>query len=105
MSQTSPSVSSRFLTRSASLGSSSIDRIRKGCRILFSYASWRWLIDDGPENAQFLDGVHKLMKVYWLHDIGVHAEFVACHHVPFLFRRGEHNYGNHSQRIVGFNLF
>src|SRR5271154_463667 len=90
--------------RSASFGSSSIDRTRKGCRMLFSYASWRWLIDDGPENAQFFDGIHELMKVNWLHYVCVHAEFVACHHVPFLFRRGEHNYRNHSQSPVGLNL-
>ncbi len=44
------------------------------------------------------------MKVNWLYYVRAHSEFVACHHVLFLFRRGQHHYGNHAQLPVGFNF-
>src|ERR1017187_7884156 len=85
-SQTMPSVSSRSRISSVSLGSSSIERIRNGDRMLLPHTSRRRLVDDCPENAQFLDGINKLMKVNRLYHVRVHSEFVARHHVLFLFR-------------------
>ena len=48
------------------------------------HAARRRFIDHRPEDTQFLHGIDKLVKVDRLHDIGVHPELVASHHVFFL---------------------
>src|SRR5580704_4706459 len=64
---------------------------------------WRY-IDDCPKDTQFADGVDELMRIHWLHHIGVHSELVAGYHVLFLARRREHHHRNDSQLRVGFDL-
>src|SRR5208337_5384250 len=51
--------------------------------LFLSYAPGWWLVDNRPKHAEFLDGVHEFVEIYWLHHIGVNAQFVAGHHVLF----------------------
>lgn len=68
------------------------------------YTPGRWFVDDRPENAEFLDRIHELVKIHWLDHVGVDPELIARHHVPFFPRRSEHDYGNHPQAVVRLDL-
>jgi hypothetical protein len=46
-------------------------------------AGW-WLVEDGPEHAQVLDGLEELAKPDRLDHVGVHAELVAALQVRLL---------------------
>src|SRR4051812_43382818 len=101
---------------SASLGSSSRCRIRRGDVIMVplaaptsfslfpSHASWWGLIDDGPETPQLLDGVDELVEIDRLYHIGVHAILIARDQVSLLTGRREHYHRNHFQLLIGFHL-
>src|SRR5277367_2037332 len=102
--QTRPAVSRRSPISSASVGSSSIERIRNGLCMSLPNAARRRLVDERPENAQFLDGIYKLMKIDRLHNIGIHAEFVAGHQVFFFSRRGQNDHRNQSELGVGLDF-
>src|SRR5215470_17454711 len=72
--------------------------------LFLSYASWWRLIDYGPENPKFFDGINKLVEINWLDHIGVHAKFIARDHVSFLMGRREHDHRNHAQFLISSNL-
>src|SRR5262249_28553472 len=104
---TSPA-SSCSRTSSASLESSSSSNIRRGPVMLPSshcllHAPRRWLVHDGTEYAHPRDRVPELVEVDRLHDIGVHAELVAPHHVLLFMGGGQHHHGNHPQPLVGLD--
>src|SRR5262249_5689073 len=71
--------------------------------LFLSNAPGRWLVDDGPKDTQFFNGVDKLVEIHRLHHVGVHAQFVAGNHIAFLARRREHHHRDHFQFLVGFD--
>src|SRR6476646_7679624 len=89
---------------SASPGSSSSKRIRRGDVTLSSYAAWWRLVDDRPEDAQFFDGVDELVEINRLYDIGVDPELVASDHVSFLVGGRQHHHRDHLQALIGPDL-
>src|SRR5277367_5008637 len=76
-SQTIPSLWSRSCISSASFGSSSRERIRRGWVVVTSSAPGRGRVDHRPEHAKLLDGIDELVKIYRLDHVGVHAQLVA----------------------------
>src|SRR5215475_9589970 len=72
--------------------------------LYLSDASWRRLIDHGPENPELFDGINKLVEIHWLDHIGVHAKCIARDHVSFLTGRREHDHRDHAQLLVRSNL-
>src|SRR3984893_1871849 len=98
-----PSFSSVSTRSSASRRSSSRCRKRNGDFIFGLVSpdtSWWRLVDDGPENPQFLDGVDEGVKIHRLDDIGIHAQLIARHHVPLFTGRSKHHHGNHPEFFV-----
>ena len=51
----------------------------------------RRLVHDRPEQPDLADGLQELVVRHGLHDVPVHAEVVAAHHVLLLGRRGDHH--------------
>src|SRR5262249_61007805 len=72
--------------------------------VFLSYASWRRLIDHGPENPELFDGINKLVEIHWLDHIGVHAKCIARDHVSFLMGKREYDHRNHAQFLIRSNL-
>src|SRR5271167_3835458 len=105
--QVIPPIASLSSTSSASLGSSSRYRIHSWgfiSRLVSFHASWWRFVNHGPKNPEFLNGVHKLVKIHRLHDVRVHAELVAPHHVFFFMRRSEHHHRNHLELLIPLYL-
>src|SRR6267142_4291804 len=109
-SHTTPSLSRVAWMSSASPGLSSRCRMRSGgvmpgsAQVPLADAARRRLIDDGPEDAELLDGIDEFVKVHRLDHVGVHAEPVAGHHVALLTGGGEHHHRDHAQLLVGLDL-
>src|ERR1700722_19776650 len=89
---------------SASLGSSSRERIRKGSDVLTLGSPKRRRVDHRPKSAKLLDGIDELVEVNRLDHVGIHAQPVACHQVFFFVRGREDNYGNQLELVIGLDL-
>src|SRR5258707_5142145 len=102
-----PSIANVSGTSSASLGSSSRYRICNGdfiSRLLRFNAAWWRLVNNCPENPEFLNGVYELVEIHRFYDIGVHAQRIARHHVTFFVGTGEHDHRNHPELLIRFDL-
>src|ERR1700677_1950613 len=85
-SQAISSLRSSSRMSSASLGSSSRERIRRGWVRVTSSAPGRGRVDHRPEHAKLLDGIDELVKVYRLDHVGIHAELVAGDQILLFMR-------------------
>src|SRR5258708_38999501 len=102
-----PSIANVSGTSSASLGSSSRYRICNGdfiSRLLRFNAAWWRLVNNCPENPEFLNGVYELVEIHRFYDTGVDAQRIARHHVTFFVGRGEQDHRNHPELLIRFDL-
>ena len=66
--------------------------------------SWRRLVDNRPENSEFLNRVDKFVEIHGLHHVRIYPKFITRHHVFLFMGRCEHNHGNQLKLVIRLNL-